>query len=127
MFNGSYYNGIGNSMPRVDSSYMPQQTIQTLGSIQPQVQCFYVNSSEDMGNIQIMPSTVYIGINKSAKEMYIRQWNLDGKIDFERYKLSDGKQEEPELKTIVAKLEAIENRLNGNVAAEQQPAPEVQL
>jgi hypothetical protein len=56
---------------------------------------------------------VYIGINKGSKEIYIRQWNMDGNIDFETYQLASGKQEQTELKMIVSKLEAIEEKLKG--------------
>lgn len=89
------------------------QTIQTLSGVQPQVQCYFVNASTDLSNFQIQPSTVYIGINKGSKEIYIRQWNMDGNIDFETYQLASGKQEQTELKMIVSKLEAIEEKLKG--------------
>ena len=82
-------------------------TIQTLQGVQPQVQCFFVSAPTDISNIQIAPGTVYIGINKNTKEIYTRQWNLDGNIDFETYKLHTGTQEEPEYKAIIAKLDAL--------------------
>jgi hypothetical protein len=89
------------------------QTIQTLSGVQPQVQCYFVNSATDLSNFQIQPSTVYIGINKASKEIYIRQWNMDGNIDFETYQLASGKQEQSDLQMIVSKLEAIEEKLKG--------------
>ena len=89
------------------------QTIQTLSGVQPQVQCYFVNAATDLSNFQIQPSTVYIGINKAGKEIYIRQWNMDGNIDFETYHLASGTQEQTELKSIMTKLEAIEDKLKG--------------
>lgn len=89
------------------------QTIQTLSGVQPQVQCYFVNAAADLSNFQIQPSTVYIGINKAGKEIYIRQWNMDGNIDFETYHLASGTKEQTELKTIMTKLEAIEDKLKG--------------
>lgn len=83
------------------------QTIQNLQTVQPQVQCFYVNSEQDIGQLQIQPNTVYICINKNAKEIYTRQWNNDGNIESATYKMSVGKQEEPELKTIMGKLDEL--------------------
>ena len=88
-------------------------TIQTLQGVQPQVQCFFVSAPTDISNIQIAPGTVYIGINKTTKEIYTRQWNLDGNIDFETYKLHTGTQEEPEYKAIIAKLDTLIEQTKG--------------
>lgn len=62
------------------------QTIQNLQGIQPQVQCFFVSNQSDLLNIQLMPGTVHIGINKAVNEIYVRQWNMDGNIELETYK-----------------------------------------
>lgn len=99
-----------NTAPRYgmsEPSSFPSSTIQTLQGVQPQVQCFFVSAPTDISNIQITPGTVYIGINKSTKEIYTRQWNLDGNIDFETYRLHTGTQEEPEYKAILAKLDTL--------------------
>lgn len=115
MFTSPYYMPPANRLAQMEQQYGPSfpQTIQTLNGVQPQVQCFFVNAASDLSNFQIQPSTVYIGINKAGKEVYVRQWNMDGNIDFETYHLASGTQEQPELKTIMAKLEAIETRLQG--------------
>jgi len=94
----------GNSFP---------QTIQTLQGAEPQVRCYFVNTAADLSNFPIQPRMVFIGINKAAKEVYLRQWNMDGNIDFETYHLASGTQEQPELKVIMSKLEAIEAKLKG--------------
>lgn len=87
------------------------QVIHNLQGIQPQVQCFFVSTPNDLANINIMPGTVYIGINKATNEMYIRQWNMDGNIEFETYKKESGTEQMPEIRAIMAKLEAIENQI----------------
>lgn len=89
------------------------QTIQNIQGMPPQAQCYFVNTPQDMSSIQVMPGIVYIGINKARKEMYTRQWNMDGNIEFETYSMSSGTQEVPEFKAILARLESIENKIKG--------------
>lgn len=109
------YNHFYNNPARYITPDQPSfpNTIQTLQGVQPQVQCFFVSSPSDISNIQIIPGTVYIGMNKSAKEIYIRQWNLDGNIDFETYRLHTGTQEEPEYKAILTKLDTLIEQTKG--------------
>lgn len=116
MFNSPYYMPPAARLQQMEQQTYGgnfPQTIQTLQGVQPQVQCYFVNTAADLSNFQIQPSTVYIGINKAAKEIYLRQWNMDGNIDFETYYLASGTQEQPELKVIMAKLEDIEAKLRG--------------
>lgn len=89
------------------------QVIQNLQGTQPQVQCFFVSAQSDLLNIQLMPGTVHIGINKATHEIYIRQWNMDGNIEFEIYKKESGTEQMPEIRAIMAKLEAIEEKIKG--------------
>lgn len=107
-----YYTNPSPRFPTVEPNPFPN-TIQTLQGVQPQVQCFFVSAPQDISNIQIIPGTVYIGMNKSAKEIYIRQWNLDGNIDFETYRLHTGTQEEPEYKAILARLDQLIEQTKG--------------
>lgn len=92
---------------------MYPQTIQTLQGTQPQVQCYFVSSPNDLSSIQVQLNTVYIGLNDSAKEIYIRQLNNDGNIDFKTYKLLSGTQEQTDMKSIVVALEEIKNYIKG--------------
>lgn len=87
------------------------QTIQNLQGIQPQVQCFFVSTPNDLANYNIMPGTVYIGINKATNEIYVRQWNMDGNIEFETFKKESGTEQMPEIRAIMAKLESIESQI----------------
>lgn len=58
-----------------------------------------------------MPGTVHIGINKAVNEIYVRQWNMDGNIELETYKKESATEQMPEIRAIMAKLEAIENQI----------------
>ena len=90
----------------------PIQTIQNNQMLNPQAVCYFVTAKDEMQGLKVEPNTFYIGINKQSKEMYVRSWNNDGNIDFNTYTLAENKQEESELKMIVNKLNAIEEKLN---------------
>lgn len=107
---GQYYNPVSR-LAQYEQSF--PQTIQTLQGVQPQVQCYFVSSPSDISNIQIQPSTVYIGLNESAQEIYLRQWNNDGNIDFKTYKLLSGTQEQTDMKAIALALEEIKEYMKG--------------
>lgn len=60
--------------------------IQTPPTLQTSVQCFAVNSREEANRIPIQIGIMYVIINKSQKEIYIKQYNNDGLIDMNIYK-----------------------------------------
>lgn len=107
---GQFYNPVSR-FAQYEQSF--PQTIQTLQGIQPHVQCYFVASPSDLSNIQIQPSTVYIGLNEGAQEIYLRQWNNDGNIDFKTYKLQSGTQEQTDMKAIAVALEEIKEYMKG--------------
>lgn len=113
MNNYPYYQPPAMRLAQMEQQYQQSQpqTIQNLQGIQPQVQCFFVSNPNDLMNYNIMPGTVYIGINRTANEVYIRQWNMDGNIEFETYKKESGTEQMSEIRAIMAKLEAIENQI----------------
>lgn len=94
----------------MEQMYNPQ-TIQTIKPSNPQVQCYFVNAKSELQNIQVVPNTYYIGINRQSKEIYLRTWNNDGMIDFDTYSLAEGKQESTDIKTILDKIQNLEARL----------------
>ena len=87
-------------------------TIQTIQQQNPPVSCFYVNDKADLQTMNINLGTVYIGINKRAKEIYVRSWNNDGNIGFDTYSLVQGNKEVSDTQKILNKLNMIEERLN---------------
>ena len=110
--------------PRAENPQVHPQPIQSL-NLQPQSQaiCYFVRDNSEMGNINLMPNIVYIGINGSAKEMYLRKLNNDGNIDFETYKLESGKQEKNDVQLILDRLTVIEEKLEAKNAG--KPATNV--
>lgn len=114
MFGNPYYNNpyLQNQMLQQNQSQPVQpQMIQTINQYKPQSICYFVSNKDELQQLQIDPTTMYIGINKQAKEIYVRCFNSNGLIDFETYSLSDGEQQPTDMKTILNKLQDIENKL----------------
>lgn len=82
------------------------------------VQCFYVNSPQDMDKINPAADTLYIGINLNSKEVYFKQLNSLGLIDFDTYVKSSGEQQKNDLTKILDKLDEI---MKGKDNAIQSP------
>lgn len=94
---------------------MPMQQPQTIQNVaqpvQPQLYSYFVKQAADLATPNIMPNTLYLGINSGQKEIYIRKMNNDGNIELETYTLSSGKKEKSELQAIVERLDSIEKKL----------------
>lgn len=87
-------------------------TIQTIQQQNPTVSCFFVNDKSELKNVNVDLGSVYIGINRKSKEVYMRSLNTDGNIDFDTYKLAEGNKEVSEMQAIMNKLNAIEEKIN---------------
>lgn len=86
----------------------PPQRIQNLSSIlSTEAQIFYVNNPQDMDRINPTQNVVYIGINSSNKEVYIKQLNSMGLIDLDVYVRKSAEQQKNELTKIVEKLDQL--------------------
>ena len=92
----------------------PSQKIQNLSSvISNEVQVFYVNNPQDMERINPMQNVVYIGINTSTKEIYVRQLNGMGLIDFDVYTRQSGEQQKNDLTKILERIDQLEISMKG--------------
>ena len=80
-------------------------------TFQPQLRCFYVNSSQDMQRIPTNPNVLCIGINLNSKEMYVKQMNGMGIADIITYKETSNEQEKNLPVMILEKLTLIEQKL----------------
>lgn len=113
-----FYPNYLNFMPNYGQTVNPynplsqENTIQTIKQNNPSVNCYFVNDKGEMQGINIMPGTVYIGINKKSNEVYIRSWNNDGNIDFNTFSKIENNQEVSETKQILQRLDKIEEKLN---------------
>lgn len=90
------------------------QRIQNLSSYNStEVQCFYVNNPSDMEKIQPVLNVLYIGLNFDKKEIYLRQMNNNGLIDFTTYTQQSGEQQKSEFTKILDRLDVLETNLKG--------------
>lgn len=91
-------------------SYPAQNTsrIQNISSVlSTEVQCFYVNNPQEMDKINPTPNVLYIGINLNSKEIYLKQVNGFGLIDFDIYAKQAGEQQKNDLTKILEKLDEL--------------------
>ena len=84
-----------------------QQSYQT----QPQIQFFVVSSKQEAQNIQVQFNITYFIVNNVDKEVYTKQLNRDGLIDFEVYKneklINQNKKDNELLEEIKNKIDKI--------------------
>ncbi len=114
----SYYNPAfntwaGNNVYK--SNYnQPLQPLQPLNNVQPNlsIQCGTVNSKDDMDSIQPQLNVIYMGINKSANEIYTKQLNNNGLIDSHIYTQTSNEISKDSNQSILECLERIESKLS---------------
>jgi hypothetical protein len=68
-----------------------------------------------MEKVQPTLNVMYVGINKEKNEIYLRQINNAGLIDFNTYSLSTGGQEKNEFTKIMERIDNLENKLSKGV------------
>lgn len=123
-YTGGYYrpnNNYAQRLNALEQQYYQQhqpamQPIQNMNQIQtqPQASCFFVNTVEDLNNIQnITPNNVYLGINQGTKEIYVRKMNNNGIIELETYSLTSNIEEKNDYKLILEQLAIINEKLTG--------------
>ncbi len=94
------------------SSYNIPSTIQNLSqTVATQSQTYFVNSPKDMEKIQPALNVMYIGINKDKNEIYLRQINNAGLIDFSTYSLITGEQEKNDFAKIMERIDKLETKI----------------
>lgn len=106
------YNNFNPYNPYRADMYSQIQTISQ--TIPTQAQCFFVSSPKDLEKINPNLNVVYIGINKDKNEIYLRQMNNSGLIDFNTYSLRTGGQEKNDFAKIMERIEHLENTMKGN-------------
>ena len=101
-----YFNG---QMPMMQ----PQQSmpIQTIQQVQKSAQFYIVENAQELDGIKPTLNVLYVGFNKKAKEIYIKQLTNDGLISIETYSLVTDKKERSEFETILEKINNLESKL----------------
>ena len=119
-----------NNNPNFNPSFQPWQRMQQMGSpvqqiqdVQKTAQFFSVNGQEEMETIKPDLNVFYVGMNKTKKEIYVKQLNLDGTVSLEVYSLASNEQTKNEMNAVLEKLATIERKLTdarSNANANQQ-------
>jgi len=92
--------------------YSQPSTIQNLTQTVPtQAQIYFVRSPKDMEGITPNLNVVYIGINRDKNEVYLRQMNNGGLIDFNTYTLSTGGQEKNDFAKLMERIDKLESKV----------------
>jgi len=118
--NNPNFNPFYQAGPRMPQLGSPVQQIQ---DIQKTAQFFSVNGQEEMETIKPDLNVFYIGMNKTKKEVYVKQLNLDGTVSLEVYSLASNEQKKNEMNAVLEKLTMIERKLTdarSNANANQQ-------
>lgn len=91
----------------------PQQSmpIQTIQQVQKSAQFYTVENAQELDGIKPTLNVLYVGFNKKAKEIYIKQLTNDGLISIETYSLVTDKKERSEFETILEKINNLESKL----------------
>lgn len=91
----------------------PQQPmpIQTIQQVQKSAQFYTVENAQELDGIKPTLNVLYVGFNKKAKEIYIKQLTNDGLISIETYSLVTDKKERSEFETILEKINNLESKL----------------
>lgn len=91
-------------------------TIQNLAQTSAtQAQIYFVSNPKDMEKVQPTINVMYVGINKDKNEIYLRQINNAGLIDFNTYTLKTGGQEKNEFTKIMERIDNLETKLSKGV------------
>jgi hypothetical protein len=95
--------------------YWQPTRIQNLASVvSTEAQIFYANSPQDMERLNPQPNILYIGVNIPNKEVYLKQMNGMGLIDFDTYVRKSGEQQKNDLTKILERIDQLENNMKGN-------------
>lgn len=97
-------------------TFNPQmQTVQRMQPVEPIAKCWFVNSKQEFDVLRADYNTIYIGINKTTKEIYTKQLLNNGTTEFLSYNQQKAIVEEnDDIKSILQKLSNIEKRLGGS-------------
>lgn len=102
------------------NQFMPQQIMppqsapvqQVIQQVQKSAQFYTVESAQELDGIKPALNVLYVGFNKKAKEIYIKQLTNDGLISIETYSLVTDKKERSDFEKILEKIDNLERRFD---------------
>lgn len=106
-----------NFNPYYGQPMMPQPTpVQSIQQVQKSAQFYTVESAQELDGIKPTLNVLYVGFNKKAKEIYVKQLTNDGLISMETYGLSTDKKQKSEYETILERINSLETKLTERIA-----------
>lgn len=106
-----------NFNPYYGQPMMPQPTpVQSIQQVQKSAQFYTVESAQELDGIKPTLNVLYVGFNKKAKEIYVKQLTNDGLISVETYGLATDKKQKSEYETILERINSLETKLTERIA-----------
>ena len=103
--------------PYYGQPMMPQPTpVQSIQQVQKSAQFYTVESAQELDGIKPTLNVLYVGFNKKAKEIYVKQLTNDGLISVETYGLATDKKQKSEYETILERINRLETKLTERIA-----------
>lgn len=109
--NYGYNPYIGTQMPMMQPTAQPSLPIQSIQQVQKSAQFYTVENAQELDGIKPTLNVLYVGFNKKAKEIYVKQLTNDGLISLETYGLATDKKQKTEYETILEKINDLEAKL----------------
>lgn len=97
--------------PNVNRMSQIGSPVQQIQDVQKTAQFYSVNNQSEMETIKPDLNVFYVGMNKTKKEIYVKQLNLDGTVSLEVYNLASNEQKKNEMDAVMEKLTTIERKL----------------
>lgn len=92
------------------------QPVQSIQQVQKSAQFYTVESAQELDGIKPTLNVLYVGFNKKAKEIYVKQLTNDGLISVETYGLATDKKQKSEYETILERINSLETKLTERIA-----------
>lgn len=106
-----------NFNPYYGQPMMPQPTpVQSIQQVQKTAQFYNVENAAELDGIKPTLNVLYVGFNKKAKEIYVKQLTNDGLISMETYGLATDKKQKTEYETILERINSLETKLTKGIA-----------
>ena len=92
------------------------QPVQSIQQVQKSAQFYTVENAGELDGIKPALNVLYVGFNKKAKEIYVKQLTNDGLISVETYGLATDKKQKSEYETILERINSLETKLTERIA-----------
>ena len=103
-----------NYNPYMPQPNMPMQSVpvqQAIQQVQKSAQFYTVENAQELDGIRPALNVLYVGFNKTKKEIYLKQLTNDGLVTTETYGLAGKKDEKSALNAVLERINELERKL----------------